>query len=170
MRRLRALAPLAALLLAAPASANERFACDAPLGRVTTYQRVVGPAPLKVSATFQVNEMRADKNWRPVINIQLSGGKVELRAGFRILGDPATNKVVIFAVFPGMKADQAVPIGETTVKTPMTVTITGTDKGTQLAVNGLGRSGPGLVPGNWLLDLSCSSVDAHIASIVVSKN
>ena len=171
MKRLIASAALLLAATAQPATAQggpqENLSCDAPTGRVTRYQRIVGPAPLRFEAAVKVKAMRTDPKWRPIVNVMLTGGKPELRAGFRMMGNAANGNVAIFAVVPGMKAEDAAPFGEVGANQPIVVSVTGTVTGSQLSVNGLGRSGPALAKGNWVFEISCSTIDVAVDALVV---
>lgn len=169
---MKRIAALGLLLAAFPASAQqaagpqESMSCDSPVGRMTRYHRIVGPAPLRFDAVVKVNQLRTDTNWLPVVAVALNGGKPELNAGFRLVGDAATGRVAIFAIAPGMKPEDGTPFGEVGVGQPIALGVVGTDKGSQFGVNGITRPGPALAPGNWLFEISCSTIDAGIDALV----
>jgi hypothetical protein len=145
------------------------LACDAPAGRFSQYRRVVGPAPLRFGATIRFNELRQHEKAAPTVVVQFSGGKTDLRAGFRIVADPRTGLAEVVAVVPGMKVNEGFSFGAVNFRAPLRIEFAGTPEGSQLALNGIVRTGPGLVKGDWLFEMSCSTVDATIADITVGR-
>jgi hypothetical protein len=145
----------------------EKFSCDTPGGHFSRYQRALGSAPVGLTANVTFNELRTGTDWLPVVNVMLNGGAPDKRAGFRLFPDRGKKKIAIYQVFPGMTANQVIPLGDSAFDAPLPLSISLSEQEVRLSATGTSRSGPALPGAQWSLDLSCSSVDALIDNISV---